>query len=126
MDQHFLFIEDVKHVWKLWLMWRCCQVYLVHDLEGKFLNHDFMMILKVIYPNFWVDHLTNVEMFSTNIWLSPMLHILHLTSGERNPIIWLWVNISFSSIFNVATLTLGSRPKQRIARLQAKREAHES
>jgi hypothetical protein len=41
-------------------------------MEGKFFNHDLMLILNVIYPNFWVDHLTNVEMFSTNIWLSPI------------------------------------------------------
>jgi hypothetical protein len=29
---------------------------LVHELEGRFPNHDLMLALGVIYLNFWVDH----------------------------------------------------------------------
>jgi hypothetical protein len=35
--------------------------YLVHELDGRFPNHDLMLALGVIYPNFWVDHLNDVE-----------------------------------------------------------------
>jgi hypothetical protein len=35
--------------------------FLVHELDGRFPNHDLMLALGVIYPNFWVDHPNDVE-----------------------------------------------------------------
>ncbi len=40
---------------------------LVHELEGRFPNHDLMLALSVIYPNFWVDHPMMLKMFSISI-----------------------------------------------------------
>ncbi len=39
---------------------------LVHELEGRFPNHDLMLALSVIYLNFWVDHLMMLKIFSIN------------------------------------------------------------
>ncbi len=40
---------------------------LVHELEGRFPNHDLMLALSVICPNFWVDHPMMLKMFSISI-----------------------------------------------------------
>ncbi len=34
---------------------------LVHELEGRFPNHDLILALSVMYLNFWVDHPNDVE-----------------------------------------------------------------
>jgi len=35
--------------------------FLVHELDGRFPNHDLMLALSVIYLNFWVDQPNDVE-----------------------------------------------------------------
>ncbi len=35
--------------------------FLVHELEGRFLNHQLMLALGVVYLNFWVDNLNDVK-----------------------------------------------------------------
>jgi hypothetical protein len=35
--------------------------FLVHELDGRFPNHDLMLALSVIYLNFWVDHPNDVK-----------------------------------------------------------------
>jgi hypothetical protein len=38
---------------------QCCLNYaksLIYELQHRFPNHELMLALGVIYPNFWVDH----------------------------------------------------------------------
>jgi hypothetical protein len=43
--------------------------FLVHELEGRFPNHDIMLALRVIYPNFWVDHPNDFEDVFHQHWI---------------------------------------------------------
>jgi hypothetical protein len=56
MNQHCLVTSDVKHV----LSPNFPEV-LAHELEGKFPNHELMLALGVVYPNFWIDNPNDVE-----------------------------------------------------------------
>jgi hypothetical protein len=38
---------------------QCCPDYaksFIYELQHRFPNHELMLALGVIYPNFWVDH----------------------------------------------------------------------
>lgn len=75
---YWIFYVDAKFSWSF----HSCETFsedvakfLIHELKDKFSKCDLMLTLEVMYFN-------DVEMFSTNIWLSSRLPILCLTRWE--------------------------------------------